>query len=472
MENQRIAPFISVLETLQSTKGTKDKEAILNENILCPHLKEYLVYAIDDRIKFNITKITKVVEQVPVGRMGQSTWDVFEGIVKELSSGTLRGDKAVGTIQSFLSRCTQLEKKWYTKCIQKDLACISGLGRNLMDSVWPSSVLYFKCGLAEEEAQIEKAVWPSGLELKKNGIRSFFFVGEDNELFVPQYEGVRLPVGRSGIPISNFNVLTKFVKQLKVEGFVLDGEISVEDRLEDVQSVFNFDFSKTPDDFRLKSGKVGSGWDKYKKRMNEVLEFQKKMKFTIFDIVPTGEWDKKQGTETYLQRRERLAPIKARIAQLGIGNSVEVIDSIIVNTYEEAMEIINRWIAAGFEGGIIKSLESLYEWRRWIHWIKCKEEVEFDFRVLGVYLGKQKYNGDGTPKESMAGGISVEDRDGRMFEIGTGIGWNEAFYIELLENKEDYIGRIGTGVAQKLTAKSAINPRFGHWRTDRTHLEE
>ena len=469
---ERVDSFLTVLELLQTTQGTNAKKEILMENILTPHLKEFLVYTIDDRIKFNVEKITKVVEPNPLNRMGLSTWDNFVALACVLETRALSGDKAIGAIQSFLSACTDLERKWYTKCIQKDLACITGLGRKVMNDVWPDSVLYFKCGLAEEEKKIDKAIYPSALELKKNGIRTFFFLDDAGELFVPQYGAIDAPCGRSGLPIENFTVLNKFVKQLEQEGYVLDGECSVEDCLEDVQSVFNFDFSKTPDDFRLKSGKIGKGWEKHRARMDEVLVLQRKMKFTIFDIVPIDEWEKKEGTKTYTERRVLLEKLKRKIRELGIQDHVEVIDSLIVNSYTEAMEVVARWIAAGYEGGVLKCIKSTYQWRRWINWIKIKEEVDFDFQVVSVYLGKTKFNGDGTEKPEMAGGINVVDQEGREFQIGTGVGWDEAFYEKLWKEREAYVRKIGKGTAQKLTKKAAICPRFDCWRTDKVSLED
>jgi 3-methyladenine DNA glycosylase/8-oxoguanine DNA glycosylase len=130
--------FLDVLDLLEKTPKTNDKKAILEENRDTSHLKEYLILAIDERVKFNINKIeANKGTGTAFSRMGLSSWDNFDRVVKALVNQDISGHAANDAVESFLRTCTDQEKKWYKRCIQKDIAS-TNVGKAIMDEVWPS----------------------------------------------------------------------------------------------------------------------------------------------------------------------------------------------------------------------------------------------------------------------------------------------------------------------------------------------
>lgn len=467
--------FLDVLELLEKTPKTNDKIAIIEKNKDIPHLKEYLILALDDRITFNINKIEENKgTKTAFSRMGLSTWDNFKLVINALIQQDVSGHAANDAVESFLRNCNNLEKKWYLRCIQKDIASTK-VGRKIMDDMWPGSVLYWRCFLAEQEDKIDKIleadqnsfIWGYAyLELKKNGIRTFFENYNNN---------IQTPVGRSGLPIENFEFLGKFIEKLGLSNMMLDGECSVRDCLEDTMTVFNFDFSKTEKDFLGKSGKIRQkAWEKYQDSYARADALRKNLKFTIFAAIPRNEWYNRSPKWTYEEMREYLTnTVKPLIQKYGLEDYIEVIDSIKVNNYAHARKIADRYISFGAEGGIIKSPHHVYQFKRTRDWVKLKEEVEIDYQIIGYEIQKDKYNGDGTLKLPMVGKFLIRDQAGREYKIGTGKSWDEKFYIYALNNYEkEFHNKIGKLTAQRFTDKAAICPRHDCWRPDKTSLED
>ncbi|MFA5583008.1 MAG: hypothetical protein WDA09_02240 [Bacteriovoracaceae bacterium] len=500
---QAVKPWLSyleVMELLEKTPKTNDKKAILLENKGTPHLMELLKYALDDRIVFNIKEIKNVEVKDSVCRMDLGTWDNFERVLIALSSGSHTGHAAHAIVNSFLSMCTDLEKKWFLKCIQKDLASTK-VGTKIMNEIWPGSVLRFEVALADQEDKIDKILNEDGTfidgyayeEPKKNGVRTLF--RKENGI-------VDIPVGRSGLPISNFSILIKGIEQLDVDNIVLDGEVTVDDCLEDAMSVYGFDMSKTEEDFKGKSGKTSKKWGEYLARKAEIEEMITRLKFTIFHIIPTDEWDKQYVIDTYEEMRVKLLEIIEKTYKRDRGpfypykhTTVEDIENLSkpkpkpewrkrlvilpstrVETYEEARELTNKRIAEGCEGSIYKRPHAKYSFKRCTDWIKAKEMATFEAVIIGWKLSKQKFNGNGSKKEPMLGAFTVEcyhpqTNEIITFEVGTGKLMDEKFRIAAAKDPDSWMNKVLECSCQRFTDKAAICPRAERARPDRVDLD-
>lgn len=463
--------FIDVLELLEKTPKTNDKKAILEKNKNLQYLKEYLVLAIDDRVKFNINKIEENKGTgTSFNRMGRDVWGNFERVVDALVNQTISGHAANDAVESFLRTCnTDLERKWYKRCIQKDIASTK-VGRKIMDDVWPGSVLYWKCGLADQEDKIDKVVeedtgkfiWGYAyVEMKKNGVRTFF----------EEYENCLLtPVGRSGLPIDNFEIIRPFLAKLGIHEMIWDGECSVNDCLEDTMTVFGFDFSKTKEDFTGKSGKVRQkAWEKYQAEYDRADALRKQLKFTIFACVPRDEWYAHGAKWTYEQMRIYLEVfVKPLIEKYGLQDKIEVIDRYRVETYHEARDIANAWIYDGFEGAIVKNPKGTYQFRRCTDWIKIKEEDSASAFILEVIKQKETYQTDGTIDPPMMGKFKVQDANGRVYNVGTSTLLSREKREEIWNNKESWINKVIDITCQRFSNDAAICPRIVAFRDDMT----
>jgi hypothetical protein len=471
--------FIEILDILKITSSTNEKLRILSENKENKQLKEMLNYALNNSITFGVKEFEYTVGD---GRFDNTrAWENFKSLLSQLENRELAGSAALKEIKKTFSWFNTQQCFWFEKCLKKDLATI-GIGQTLFDKAFGTNNK-FKCGLADQEDKIDKVIeedtgkfiWGyAEVEMKKNGVRTFFETQNDRDEGIIYYD----PVGRSGLPIMNFVDIIPFLSQLGIADMMWDGECSVNDCLEDTMTVFGFDFSKTEDDFKGKSGKTrAKAWEKYQADYDRADALRKQLKFTIFACVPRNEWYARKPSWTYTQMRIYLEFIvKPLIDKLNLGNKVEVIDRQCVETYHEARDLANAWIAEGFEGAIVKNPKAVYQFRRCTDWIKIKEEDSFEAIIIGYVPSKTKFNGDGTEKEQMLGAFNVEcyhPLSGNLisFEIGTGKLMDENFRIEVAKNPDNWIGKVLECTCQRFTSTSAICPRVERVRSDRVDLD-
>lgn len=454
--------YINVLDELMKISSTNDKEKYLelNKNVL--NLMEFFKYMIDIRIKFWFSDF-EVTHDCNSTLSDDEAWIVFKALANRLNKREITGNDGLNAIQEVFSTFSKSQSFWLSLCLKKDSSLI-GVGKKLVNKVWKNLVLDFKVSLAECEDEIDKFEFgeKASLELKLNGIRTIVIVrnGKVEDVF-----------GRSGLPIENFRFLIHGIESISNnKSFVLDGEVHVDNCLEDTMSLFGFDLSKSEEHFTGKNGKISSAWKKYSERKKEILNFQNKARYSVFDYLEIEEWDNQLCKTTYQSRREKL------INLLNLDNldayKLEMPPYHEVEDYDEALEIIEPWIGEGLEGGILKVYDHLYSFKRDRNWIKIKEEVEEDVQILDIYISKQKYNSDGSFKPEMMGEALVIDRLGRKYKIGTGKYLSEERRIDMWQNKENYINGIYYVTAQRFTSDAAICPRIEYKRDDKVSLDD
>jgi ATP-dependent DNA ligase len=453
-----------ILNQLAETTGTNDKLKILQQYEGISELREYLKLAIDERVRFNVNKLP--VYELNPNNPGL-TWISFSSMCILLWNKDITGHAAIAFIENTLKQCTEKQHEWLRLCLQKDTSRL-GVGRKLVNKVWPGLVLDFKCSLASPEDEIEKFDWSNGAvcELKLNGVRTLIVMrnGKCEEVY-----------GRSGLPIDNFRFFADVIEEvcksdLFPQNFVLDGEVHVNNSLEDTMSLFGFDLTKTEDDFTGKNGKVGSGWKVYQERKAEILKFQQDAVYCIFDYLEIDEWDSQTGRVLYTDRYVKVEGFMHDMAALDLDCYFDVPERSEVDDVFEAIAVSKSFIFQGLEGGILKSKNHLYSFKRDRNWIKIKEEVETDVQILGFEISKEKYNSDGTAKPDMLGKFLVRDQGGREYSIGTGKYLSEEKRVEIWNNQSEYLNKIFYATAQRFTDTAAICPRIEYERIDKTEL--
>lgn len=105
----------------------------------------------------------------------------------------------------------------------------------------------------------------------------------------------------------------------------------------------------------------------------------------------------------------------------------------------------------GYEGMMIRN-NTDYVQKRTTNLLKRKEWIDEEFKITGVLEGEGNRSG-------MMGKFVLVDSRGEEFEAdGSGLGGHDA-YKEILENKQNYIGKIATVKYQNLTPDRQV-PRF------------
>jgi hypothetical protein len=485
--------FVEVLEQLKITTGTNDKISILKENELNGELKAFLKLALDNSITFGIAQFEYTAG---VGIFDDvRAMENFTGLCYALEKRSLTGTAALDEIKRVFANFSSLQAYWLERCLKKDLSTI-GIGRSTVEKVWPLMCGKFKCNLAEEESELSKFDWSSGAseELKLNGVRTLAEIVNTRIIWIK---------GRSGLEIGNFYYVLRELEAMttfSLEDFVLDGEVHCDNSLENTMTVFSFDFGKTRADF--KTDKAYQKWVTEKLEPNLIL--REKCTYDIFAILPKNEFDTLTCEKTYLEMREVLKVLAQCLKDAGI-TKVRVVDSVPIEVRnleilkkkekltpaeevlkaaaikaatEQAISVANSFMVIGLEGGILKSNEAKYEYKRARNFIKIKECTgEIEAQIIGIEISKDVYNTDGSVGKPQAGRIMLKYKNpkGTYSESGCGTGkWlTKAKKEEIAADPDSFLLSIVTISGQRFSEDDIlIVPRIERARPDRTSLDE
>lgn len=457
--------FCDILDQLRTTTGSNDKISILSENIDNHCLREYLKFSLDNSITFGV----KEFKYTPgVGNMDDSNAFVqFEILALALSTRALTGNAALESIRETFLQFTATQCLWFERCIKKDLSII-GIGRSIVEKVWPNLTGKFRVNLAAEEKEIGKFDWSDGasIEVKLNGVRTLVEVDNGEITWVK---------GRSGLELPNFYLIVSGIVKalLPTDKYIFDGEVHCKNSLENTMTVCSFDFNKSREDF--KTEKAYRKW--YDEKFSIAVALLNDCTYDIFDIIPIDEFNNLECSRTYLERRVLLENLRQSLIENNI-SIIRVVDSFPVADKDEAVSIANQYMVLGLEGAILKANGAKYEYKRARNFIKIKECTgEFEAQIIGIEIAKDIYNTDGTLGLPQAGCVMLRyiNDIGTYSESGCGTGeWlTKAKKEEMAANPELFINKIVTAEGQRFSEDHIILvPRIKYERPDRLTLEE
>ena len=182
---------------------------------------------------------------------------------------------------------------------------------------------------------------------------------------------------------------------------------------------------------------------KKKKPKEEDLKASEEMvKLWVFD----GVIDDKK-----CEFKNRFNMIKNEITNLipDYEKHIVFVENKIANNHEEVVKAHDKYVEQGYEGVMIRIVDSPYECKRSKNLLKLKSFQDDEFEILEIIEGIRG-------RSNMAGKIKVKDKQGNIF--GAGIKGGEEYYKELLKNKDKLVGKLATVRYQELS-KDGI-PRF------------
>ena len=149
---------------------------------------------------------------------------------------------------------------------------------------------------------------------------------------------------------------------------------------------------------------------------------------------------------------------KTRMNNLGLAsdiysNCVKYVPAKLVDSYNYARTLHNEYLAAGYEGSIIR-LDGLYKHGRSYDLMKFKDFSDTEATIIGYETGKGK-------REGTIGKFLMQDDDGNKFGCPPGKGYNYKDLANILDNIGDYIGKRATFTYfQRTQAGSYRHPLF------------
>lgn len=201
------------------------------------------------------------------------------------------------------------------------------------------------------------------------------------------------------------------VQELNTSLSILDGEL------------YNHDYK---DNFEELSGFIAS---KEPKEGHEVVQYH------IYDVVMPG---------TYKERLIALANIFSKYT----GNTLIMVPTTIVNNKEEAEAAFHKFKEQGYEGAILRNLDSEYASSRTNDLQKFKEFMDAEFKIIGVKDGKGSMRGKAIFICEVKPGVTFDVKMKGSMEL----------LAEIYENQDQYIGRELTVFFDKYLASG--KPRF------------
>ena len=421
MEIDIIATF-KAFERIGNVSSTKSKQDILQEHIHNSVLKSLLLCAYNPYLQYNIKKIPVSITECKGQIVQTFNYDKFLNLLVRLNKREVTGNAAVDEVSEFLRGCCSEEYKWYTRVLGKDLGI--GLADKGINKVFKGLIPVYEVLLADkipsEDLNLDT---PKALKMLPDRIVTQYKIdGYRLNIHVKSNGEVVLRT-RNGKIVDGYNDLTDEALRMLPKGYVYDGEIVAPELFEWINN-------------NMKSNeKVAANRDLFSEVMSHAFskEDNKQGIFNMFDMIPQNEWETQKTTETYEVRLKRMTEM---IQPLELRHIVIVPTSRVYykNNPEDLKTIVeqfHQFLAVGWEGLMIKNVDSVYEFKRSKNLLKMKLMDTIDLVVTDVFEGTGKYTG-------MLGGVYV---DYKGYQVGVGSGWSDEQRQELWDDKNKILGK-------------------------------
>ena len=399
-------PCESVIWTLETHPSRLNKEAILEHQAEQGNLElfEGMRMALDNLYTFGVKKVP-----THGGPDGQGLpWAAFKELAHLLYTRKLTGHDARDAIELALSASKKDQwNNWYRRILIKDLRC--GVSEKTVNKVLKGTdipiVPVFECMLAHDGANHEKKITGKKLiEPKLDGVRVITIINMENRT-VSQYS-------RNGKLLENFGHITSAL-EANIDDFersmVLDGEM------------------------------VSSSFQALMKQVHRKSDVQSNdARLMLFDIVPLREFQKGKSVMGQKRRSNLLRSMKPFFDKTGV---IDIIPQLEVDLDSGVGEMQFKQynkdaIDNGFEGIMIKDLESLYECKRSVSWLKQKPFIEVSLTVTALEEGTGK-------NEGRLGALICEgEDDGKKIRVNVGSGLSDELRDEIWVSKDAVVGQI------------------------------
>lgn len=408
---------LEILELLENTSSTSEKQKILSANKGNTELAELLDAALNFKRKFFVKKFSL---SEAVSLHNKDMFNIFMSLLNRLETREITGGTAIAAVEDFFFLCNNTERKWYARVLRKNLRAGFGLteankaGFNIPD---------FDVMLAKDGKECKN--------LQK-------IVGEG--VYVsPKFDGYRcLAVcdrgtvqlySRNGTLFENFPSIVETLETLCQDAsFILDGEIMSDDFNAMQQTAMS-----------SKSGKsVGD------------------VKYHVFGWVDSNEFESSNFKMPTKQRLDNLTALFQ--ANPGLTNVVQV-EQKLVHKVEDILNLETTFMSLGFEGAMALPNIPYYLGKKSNRLMKFKTMHSQDCKVVGLYEGEGKHEG-------RMGGLKLIQENGLACDVGSGFTDEERETI--WKDPSCAIGRTLEVKFQELTPDGIMRfPVALRWRNDK-----
>lgn len=401
--------ILSILNQLASTTKRTEKEKILKGEAGNELLKRVFELAYTPTFQYNMKKLPEVVvESMTLHEDSYEPLNVaLEKIYQTLVVDKLRGQAAQDYVTRVLLSVSESDAEVIRRVILKDLrtGCTGGTANKVWKKLIPEQPQMLASSYKEAlvDKILEKIAYA---ELKADGARCFSHVTLDNDVVM---------TSRNGKEYHGLLKIVKTLKELGVQGFVIDGElVYAPNGLSEVQD------RSTGNGIVNKSGKGTIS-----------IQEQDGIVYQVWDIIPEDVYFgvSDELNMPYRMRKQVLADVCVNTRGV-----LEAIPWQTVSTKEQVSEIYNKYIALNLEGIILKDPDALWENKRSKTLVKYKEVHDGDLEIIEVIEGDKKNKG-------RMGALLLRSACG-MLITKVGSGFSDKQRAEIWERRDEVIGMI------------------------------
>lgn len=390
-----------ILEEIESTSGSNAKKDILQASRNNELLRDVFVAAQDPYTVYYVNKF-----KLPKATVNATNDDVLEHylrqVLPQLSSRQVTGNDAKTLVEREFTKMNTLEQKWCQRILIHNLRC--GVQESTVNKVWPNLIKSFSVALAgtlkseftrgEGIKILERVNYPVRVEPKLDGLR---FIASKRNGEVTFYS-------RNGTILETMPTIRAVLQNANYDNVVLDAEVMGEDWNESVSVVMS-----------SKSKKDDSN-----------------MFVNVFDAMPVDEWIAQKSELTYRER----CKLVTKIVDVVNKPCVRQVAHIMAHNESDLKEFFAQCMNQGYEGVMLKTLHTTYEWDRSRNILKLKPCVTYEGVIVDWYEGRK-----GTKREGFFGGFVVVLPNGVITRVGSG--FNDADRAKIqLDGADNWIGKV------------------------------
>lgn len=382
---------IAQIYCLQNVVGSIKKMEVLRKFKDNEDFRKLLYYALNPMLTYKISEHTlrKEVKYDPTITL--TLTDIYT-ICETLSNRKALDDATVYQVCAYLQcMCNPEEAEFYIKLLSKTLRL--GVTAKTVNKVIPGLIPEWE---VQQAYPIDKYPIKDGTEFwvteKLNGVRATYYKGK---LYA-----------RSGVPFKGLEHITNEFAWDTTHEMVLDGELTLRDKgsLSDNEA------------FRITTGIINSSDDD-----------KTAICYTVFDILPTSEFENGESKALYGDRRSALTGLQMALSDnspvrilpvLYHGNDCSKIDEYLEQMVREDKE------------GLMLNLNVPYRCKRHNGILKVKRFYTMDLRITSCEEGSGR----------LAGALGAFVLDYKGNEVRVGSGFTDEQRTEFWENRESLIG--------------------------------
>lgn len=399
-----------IFELIRNESSKNKKMDILREHKDNELLKKILLYTYDPLRNYYI----KRYEDHEVGNVFYSPLENVFPMLDSLSTRKISGYSAVDLIED-----TTISLNPESKVILRgiiDRTQHLGIEAKSINKIWDNlipSIGYMRCSLLDK---LDKITYPAICQRKEDGLfvnviykdgDIRFLTRAGNEFYLTFLKVELLNqlqnIGTTDVVFHGELLVESAdndgVESRKVGNGMINSLIKKEQTMETLQEKLNACRGTA------KSQKVAA--EIHDKEM-EFQETNKRLQIVLWDAVSYENWIDGYSPISYKCRFNGVENVASR--------HVKVVESKIVNSFDEAQSFYKEQIDSGYEGAVLKNLNG--EWRNHTspNQIKMKSEKVCELEIIGIETGSV-----GGEYENGIGSIICKSSDGKVL-VNVGIG--------------------------------------------------